>query len=125
MVESCLELLRSEDGCKTAAYHPSKSQFSVVRKQDNKRKTFRVLRLKRKRNDAATSDSRDLQEAFECSAQQAKVWMAGDAATAPDGDPEEHNSDVDMSDQEDKPAPADDTARGQRRGGHEQPRGQA
>ena len=36
--------------------------------------------------------------------------MAGDAATAPDGDPEEHSSEVEMSDQEDKPAPADGPA---------------
>ena len=106
LVASTVELLRSDPGCKTAAYHPSKTQFYVVRKEDNTSKKFRVLRLKRKREAAAHSDSRDLQDAFDSIVQQAKVWMASDAVPA-DG-PAEDCDEEDKGDQEDKMAGEDD-----------------
>ena len=64
-VKTTLELLRKDPGCKTVGYHPSKLQFSVVRKEDSARKNIRLLCLKRKREAAASSDSRDLQGAFD------------------------------------------------------------
>ena len=86
-MEYGLGLLRSDPACKTAAFHSSKSQFSVVRMQDKARKNFRVLGLKRKREAAASSDSRDLQDAFDQRLQEAMAWMAGPA----DGPAEDHD----------------------------------
>ena len=89
MVASCLKLLRSDPACKTAAFHTSKSSFSVVREEGKARKSFRVLGLKRKREAAATSDSKDLQDAFDRSVQRARTWMAGPAHGAAEGSDED------------------------------------
>ena len=92
MVASCLKLLRSDPACKTAAFHTSKSSFSVVREEGKARKSFRVLGLKRKREAAETSDSKDLQEAFDRSVQRARTWMAGPAhGAAEDSDEDEED----------------------------------
>ena len=103
MVASCLELLRSDPACKTAAFHTSKSSFSVVRKEGKARKSFRVLGCKRKREAAATSDSKDLQDAFDRSVQRARTWMAGPAHGAAE-DPED-------SDEEDQSEHVPDSQR--------------
>ena len=64
------------------------------------------MHLRRKREAAASSDSRDLQEAFDSIVQQARVWMASDAVPA-DG-PAEDCDEEDKGDQEDKMASEDD-----------------
>ena len=88
MVAESLQTLRADPGCKSAGYHPSKNQFSVVRNSDNRRKAFRVMQLKRKLGVAAGSDSMDVEEEFAKAVQLARTWMACEEAPAEDSDDE-------------------------------------
>ena len=107
MVEPCLELLRSDPACKTAAFHTSKSSFSVVREEGKARKSFRVLGFQRKRKAAETSDTKDLQDAFDRSVQRARTWMAGPAhGAAEDSDEEDQSEEVPDDQRAEDPAGA-------------------
>ena len=109
IVDESLMLLRSDPGCKSAGYHPSKNQFSVVRTQDKKRKNFLAKQLKRKREAAASSDCKGMEEAFQKTVWEARAWMACEAGPAPvDGDPAHESDEEAQVASEEEPAPLPD-----------------
>ena len=93
MVAESLKTLRADPGCKSAGYHPSKNQFSVVRKNDKARKQFRVMQLKRKLGVAAGSDSLDLEDEFAKAVQLARTWMTCEEVPDPLADAPAEDSD--------------------------------
>ena len=71
------------------------------------RKNFRVLGFKKKRTAAETSDSKDLQDAFDRSVQRARTWMAGpDDGAAEDSDEEDQSEEVPDDQRAEDPAGA-------------------